>query len=88
MSMSLSAYMSAYSGMQLVARTWRQHREMARVHAERRKIWMALGKSFGELVDTKARALKSTGVFATEHEHLEAAIVSLAYALDDYRDRT
>ena len=84
----MSTSMTVYGGMQLVARTWRQHRESARVHAERKRIRDTLRKSFSELVDTKARALKSTGVFATEHQHLEAAIVSLGYALDDYRDET
>ncbi len=84
----MSMTLSAYSGMHLAVRTWRQYRESARIHAERRRIWATLGDVFAKLVDTKARALKSTGVFATEHEHLEAAIVNLAYALDDYRDRT
>jgi hypothetical protein len=82
MSMSLSAY----SGMQLAVRTWRQHRASARVYAERRAIREALGKNFAALCDTKCRALKSTGVFRTEHENLEQAIVHLAYALEDYRD--
>ena len=82
MSMSLNAY----SGMQLAVRTWRQHRETARLHTERRRIFEALGKCFAVLVDTKCRALKSTGVFRTEHENLEAAIVHLAYAIEDYRD--
>jgi hypothetical protein len=82
----MSTSLSVYSGVQLAVRTWRQHRECARVHAERRAIRKALGKSLAELVDMKCRALKSTGVFRTEHENLEQAIVHLAYALEDYRD--
>jgi hypothetical protein len=82
----MSTIMTIYGGMQLVARTWRQYREMARVHTERKRIRDTLLNHYEALVETKARAMKTTGVFATEHEHLEAAIVSLAYALDDYRD--
>jgi hypothetical protein len=82
----MSTSLSIYSGVQLAARTWRQHRQSARVHAERRAIHEALCKSFAVLVDTKCRALKSTGVFRTEHENLEQAIVHLAYAIEDYRD--
>jgi hypothetical protein len=55
------------------------------LHAERKRVRDTLRNHYDALVDTKARAMKTTGVFATEHEHLEAAIVSLAYALDDYR---
>jgi len=75
-----------YSRVELCIRTWQQHSNTARLRAERRRIHKQLRKHFDNLVETKSHALKATGVFGTEHEHLETAIVSLAYALDDYRD--
>jgi hypothetical protein len=82
----MSVTLNAYSGMQAAVRTWRQHRERARLHAERRKIHAAVDKNFAKLCDLKCQALKTTGVFRTEHENLEQAIVFLAYAREDYRD--
>ncbi len=82
MSMSLSVY----SGVKLAVRTWRQHRETARIHSARRKTREAVTKNYVALCDIKCHALKSTGVFLTEHSNLEAAIVNLAYAMEDYRD--
>jgi hypothetical protein len=66
--------------------TWRRMRNAARLRDERKRIHADLKRSYVALVDIKARALKSTGVFGTEHENLEQVIVSLAYALEDYRD--
>ena len=76
----------AYAQMGLVVQMWRRLREHTRIRAERRQIRYTLRRNYEALCETKCRALKTTGVFATQHEHLEAAIVQLAYALDDYRD--
>ena len=78
--------MGFYNRVQLCAATWRHDKECVRVRAERRRVRDELRKSFEALCDLKCRALKKTGVFGTEHENLEAAIVQLAHALDDYRD--
>jgi hypothetical protein len=70
----------------LALETWRRLRWSAYLRNERRQIRGDLIKSYEDLIDAKARALKTTGVFKTEHESLEAAIVHLAYAIEDYRD--
>jgi hypothetical protein len=82
----MSISLNTYGGMRLAVRTWRQHRRDARIYAARRRICADLGKSFAALCDMKCYAMKKTGVFKTDHEHLEAAIVALARALEDYRD--
>ena len=70
----------------LCMQTWQRLREHASLRAKRREIHDDLRKSFVALVDIKARALKATGVAVTDHGKLEAAIVHLAAALNDYRD--
>ena len=72
--------------MTLCLETWQRLREHARLRTERRRINIDLRGNYNALIDIKARAMKSTGVFATEHENLESAIVHLAYAIEDYRD--
>jgi hypothetical protein len=66
--------------------TWQRLREQTRYRATRRGLVVDLRKSYEALIDTKARALKSTGITATRHENLEAAILNLAAAIEDYRD--
>ncbi|MGE0280203.1 MAG: hypothetical protein AB7P20_06265 [Rhizobiaceae bacterium] len=66
--------------------TWLRLREHARYRTARRTLAADLRKSYETLIDTKARALKATGVFGTRHENLEAAILNLAAAIEDYRD--
>lgn len=67
--------------------TWEQLREQSRYRAARRNLAADLRKSYETLIDTKSRALKSTGIAGTRHENLEAAILNLAAAIEDYRDR-
>jgi hypothetical protein len=77
---------SLYAHCVIAMQTWQRLRAAARIRAERKRITAQLQKTYTTLVDTKARALKSTGVLDTEHADLEAAIVHLAYAIEDYRD--
>jgi hypothetical protein len=78
------ASMSAH--LMMAVKTWQRLRAAARRRAERKRITAQLRRTYSTLVDTKARALKSTGVLDTEHGDLEAAIIHLAYAIEDYRD--
>jgi hypothetical protein len=70
----------------IAVETYKRLRAAARFRAERRRIRSDLQRSYATLVDTKARALKSTGVIATDHADLEAAILHLGHAIEDYRD--
>jgi len=72
--------------LRLTMQTWRRFRWSARLRSERRRIHNELSRYYAGLVDIKARALKTTGVFKTEHDNLEKVIVQLAYTLEDYRD--
>jgi hypothetical protein len=77
---------SLMMGFKEGAQTWRQHSADARLRAERKRIHRLIREHFDALVDVKARALKSTGVFPTTHENLESALMNLARALEDYLD--
>ena len=72
--------------LRVTMNTWRRLRAAARIRTERKRVKNMLRKHYDGLIDAKSYALKLTGVFATEHENLEKAIVNLAYALEDYRD--
>jgi hypothetical protein len=81
-----NAPVGLYAHLVLTVEAWRRLRSAARLRVMRKRIRNTLRKHHDGLVDTKALALKQTGVFMTQHENLEAAIVNLAYALEDYRD--
>lgn len=77
----------AFDQMAFVWTVWKRLRFYTRVNDEHRILSRKLRKHFNALCDAKCRLMKRTGISETEHSNLEAAIVHLARALEDYRDR-